>query len=143
MAVAMQALDFLNELLGQRCARFEDHATACMRRRGRTTIEAEPGDRFHEHTITIDEVGDPESAIAQEDRHFAPLAHTQDLALNEAAELAFNPPVQRCSSSDSPPPFLRSSQPRRMRQHIRWNVCCARLTVRIIDRLVDEVMKKL
>jgi hypothetical protein len=38
--------------------------------------------------VTVDEVCDPEGMIAQEDRHFAALASTQELTLKQARDLA-------------------------------------------------------
>ena len=76
-----------------------------LRCRKRGTVEPEPGDRVDELAVAVDEVRDPERAIAQEDRHLASLAQTQQLALNRAGNPASRAYVHGSS-------FFR-------------NVCCA------------------
>jgi len=82
----MQALDSRGELPGQRHCGLENHPASRMRREWRAAVEAEPGDRVDKLSITVDEIRDPERVLAQVDRHFAPLAPTQKLALNRSCE---------------------------------------------------------
>jgi hypothetical protein len=65
-----------------------------MRRGERGAIEAKPGSRIDQHPFTIDEIGDPQRPIPQEDRDLAPLALTQQLALNTECEWRFDVPIQ-------------------------------------------------
>jgi len=76
--------DSRGELVRQRYARFKNHSMArlCCRQRG--TVESEPRYGIDEFTFAVDEVRDPQRAIAQKDRHLAPLSQPQELTLNGA-----------------------------------------------------------
>jgi hypothetical protein len=82
----MQGLDSCSELPRQRHSGFEDHPGSRIRRKRRPAVEPEPGDRIDKLSLTVDEVRDPERILAQVDRHFAPVAATQELALNRSCE---------------------------------------------------------
>jgi hypothetical protein len=93
----MQALDSLDKFFGQRYGRLKNHATPRMCCRQRAAVKTKPGNRVDERALAIDEVRDPEGAIAQKDRHFAALAQTQELALNGMRASRFGSEIQCCS----------------------------------------------
>jgi hypothetical protein len=65
-----------------------------MRRGQRGAIEAKPNGRIDQHSFAINEISNPQRPIPQEDRHFTPLALTQQLALNPESEWRFKVPIQ-------------------------------------------------
>ena len=75
-------LDPVDEVSGQRDGRLEYHSPQRLRGSRRAAVEAEPCSRVDELAVAIDEVGDPQRAIAEEDRDFAALAATKQLALH-------------------------------------------------------------
>jgi hypothetical protein len=77
----VQAPDSCDQLRVQRNGRLQNHAPLRMRRRQRAAVEAKPRDRIDELALAVDEIGDPQRPIPQEDRHFAPLVLAQQLAL--------------------------------------------------------------
>ena len=82
----MQALNFRCQLSGQWHGTFADHPAPRKPPERRAAVEAEPGHGVDKLSITVDEIGDPEGVLAQVDRHFAPLAPTQELPLNSSCE---------------------------------------------------------
>jgi hypothetical protein len=92
----MQPLDSLDKFLGQRCGRLKNHATPRICCRQRAAVKTKPGNRVDERALAVDEVRDPEAAIAQKDRHFTALAQTQELALNGMRASWFESEIQRC-----------------------------------------------
>src|SRR5664279_1587867 len=92
-----QAFDSLDQILGQRNGRLENHSTPCLRARKFAAVESEPSGCVDKLALAVDEVGDPKNATAQKDRHFAALASTQNLPLNRMREANIAGPVHPCS----------------------------------------------
>jgi hypothetical protein len=80
----MQTFDLRREFCGKRSGGFKKDTAPGMPGRRRATVETEPRRRVNQLAVTIDEVRDPESSLAQIDRDLAPLTQTQKLALNGA-----------------------------------------------------------
>src|SRR6516165_12002261 len=80
----MQAFDLRGQLRGERNGRLQKHpasgeAFSCCR-----AVEPEPDLGFDELAVAIDEIRNPETAVAQIDRDFSSLAQAQQLAENGA-----------------------------------------------------------
>jgi hypothetical protein len=100
-----------------------------MRRRNGAAVETEPGGRIDELALAVDEISDPQPAIAQEDRHFAALVMAQQLTLDGSRETRFRLNVQCVSSAAF---FV-----------VRASVCYARTMEPILQPGMDEVVKEL
>jgi hypothetical protein len=75
----MQCLDAFRKLVRNGRCRLERHSPTRLAARA-TAIEAEPALGIYQLAMAVDEVGNPQDAVAQIGRRFAELAPSQDLA---------------------------------------------------------------
>jgi len=70
----MQAFDLRCQLGGERNGRLQKHPPSRRAFPCRRAVETEPDRGFDELAAAVDEIRNPETAVAQVDRDFAPLA---------------------------------------------------------------------
>ena len=83
----MQLFNPSHQIHTQWNGRFADHAPSGVRRLQRRTVEAKPDRCLDKRSATVDEIGDPERAVAEIDRHLMVRAYAQKLALDHGPKL--------------------------------------------------------